>query len=186
MLFASLGEPYSINQIARECNLSPNGAFKILKKFEREGILKARKIANVSSYFLDFDSEKTKSVLKLALVPRLEGRVKFRAEDLEKLKEIVKICIIFGSYATNKENPNDLDVMFVFDSKNFNKFKEISKRIFQTIPIKVHEVIQTEKDLANNLKKNKISFEILRSGVVLWGYDKLIKIVENEYKKQIK
>ena len=32
MLFTAF-EDYSINEIARKCNLAPNGALKILKKF---------------------------------------------------------------------------------------------------------------------------------------------------------
>ena len=38
MLFAELGKDNSINQIAKACNLAPNGAFKILRKFEKEGM----------------------------------------------------------------------------------------------------------------------------------------------------
>lgn len=34
---------HSINQIAKECVLSPNGAYKILKKFEKEEILGKKK-----------------------------------------------------------------------------------------------------------------------------------------------
>jgi len=182
MIFASLGEPYSINQIARECKLAPNGAFKILKKFEKEGIITPKKIANIKSYSLNFENEKTKNILKLALIPELEGRVRRRAEDLKPLKDIVKVCILFGSYTTPKKEPNDLDALFIFDAKNFKKYKQESERVFGTIPIKVHDVIQTEKDFEGNLRKNKISFDVLKSGVVLWGQDKLIEIVENEYR----
>lgn len=182
MLFASLGEPSSINHIARECGIAPNGAFKILKKFEKDGILKVKDIANIKAYSLNFENEMTKSVLKLALVSELSSRLKYRFEDLKALKDIVEVCVIFGSYATSKENPNDLDVLFIFDAKNFNKFKQKSERVFMTIPIKVHDVIQTEEDFARNLRANKISYEILKKGVVLWGYDTLIKIVEHEYR----
>ncbi|MFH1711574.1 MAG: hypothetical protein ABH840_04645 [Nanoarchaeota archaeon] len=181
MLFASLGEPHSINQIARECKLAPNGAFKILKKFEKEGIINARGIANIKSYSLNFENEKTKNILKLALIPELEGRMRYRFDDLKQLKEIAEVCVIFGSYLDKKE-PNDLDVLFIIDAKKFNEFKQKSEKVFRTIPVKVHDILQTENDFADNLRKNKISFTILKTGAVLWGQDILVEIVENEYR----
>jgi predicted AAA+ superfamily ATPase len=50
MILMAFGEEYSINYISRECNLAPNGALKILKKFEKSGVLKVKKVANISSY----------------------------------------------------------------------------------------------------------------------------------------
>jgi len=184
MLFSALGENYSINEIARQCNLAPNGALKILKKFEKEGILKSKSIANIKSYSLNFDSEKTKNILKLALIPELKGRLKFRLEDLKQLKEFTKACIIFGSYSDLKKEPNDMDIFFIIEKQNFKKYKQITLTVYKAIPVKVHDILQTEKDFASNLKKrDKVILEILKKGVILWGYDKIIKIVENGYKR---
>ena len=44
LLLTAFDMEYSINNIAKECGLAPNGAYKILKKFEGEGILKANLI----------------------------------------------------------------------------------------------------------------------------------------------
>jgi len=184
MLFSALGENYSINEIARQCNLAPNGALKILKKFEKEGILKSKSIANIKSYSLNFDSEKTKNILKLALIPELKGRLKFRLEDLKQLKEFTKACIIFGSYSDLKKEPNDMDIFFIIEKQNYKKYKQITLTVYKAIPVKVHDILQTEKDFASNLKKrDKVILEILKKGVILWGYDKIIKIVENGYKR---
>jgi len=158
MLFSALGENYSINEIARQCNLAPNGALKILKKFEKEGILKSKSIANIKSYSLNFDSEKTKNILKLALIPELKGRLKFRLEDLKQLKEFTKACIIFGSYSDLKKEPNDMDIFFIIEKQNFKKYKQITLTVYKAIPVKVHDILQTEKDFASNLKKGTKSF----------------------------
>ena len=180
MLLMALGENYSINYIAKQCNLSPNGALKILKKFESLGVLKLKKVANISSYKINFDNNKTKSILELTLIDEISGRLKFRMEDLNQLKNITDICIIFGSYIEEKKNPNDLDIFFVIKEKNFDRYKELSKKIYQTIPIKVQDVLQTEEDLNKNIiKEDKVITEILRKGVILWGQDKIIKIIEN-------
>src|SRR3989338_9378065 len=97
LLLTAFNRERSINNIAKECSLAPNGAYKILKKFEEEGILKAKHIANIKSYSINFDDEKTDNILELALMPKLEGRIKYRLEDLKGLKEITKACILFRS-----------------------------------------------------------------------------------------
>ena len=38
-LFYFFGEDYSINEISRKCDIAPNGALKILRKFEKIGII---------------------------------------------------------------------------------------------------------------------------------------------------
>lgn len=173
-------EDFSINQIAKLAKLSPNGALKILKKFEREGILKSQKIANIKSYSLDFEDQKTKNILNLALIPELNGKLKSRFEDLKELKKITQACIIFGSYIDLKKDPDDLDILFILDKKHYKTFKEESLRIFKTIPIKVHDVLQTEEDFKDNIaKKDKVLIDILKTGIILWGQDRIINIIEN-------
>ena len=95
LLLTSFDLDYSINQVAKQCKLAPNGAFKILKKFEEEGILKTKKIANIVSHKINFNGEKTMNILELALMPDLKGRIKYRFDDFSELKEITKACIIF-------------------------------------------------------------------------------------------
>ncbi len=181
MILTSFKEDYSINEIARQCHLSPNGALKILKKLEKAGILKIKKIANIISYRINFENDKTKSILELSLIPELEGKLKFRFDDLKPLQEIVDICIIFGSYIDSKKSPQDIDIMFIIKESYFNKYKSLGNKIFQTMPIKVHEVLQTETDLKENIeKKDKVLIEILKKGIVLWGQDKLLNIIKNE------
>jgi predicted nucleotidyltransferase len=180
MVLMAFGEEYSINQIAKQCNLAPNGAFKILKKFENAGVLVVRKIANINSYHINFENPKTRSMLELALIDEVFGRVKFRMEDLKTLKDITEVGVIFGSYIGEKKDPNDLDIFFAIKEKNFDKYKELSRKIYQTMPLKVQDVLQTEEDIRKNIiKHDNVIIEIFRKGIVLWGYDKIIEIIEN-------
>ena len=184
MLLYAFEKMYPINQIARECNIAPNGALKILRKFEKEGILKFERISNIKSYNLNFENEKTKNILQLALISNLTGRVKFRAEDLSFLRQFTEVCIIFGSYVDIKKDPNDIDLFFIIKDKKFNEYKKQASLIYKTMPIKVHDVIQTEKDVVENIKrKDKIIMEILKTGIILWGYDKVVEIIKDGYKR---
>lgn len=180
-LAASTGKNYSINGVARMCKLTPNGAHKILAKLEKEGVLKAKSIANLKAYNLDFKSEKIASLLKLAFMPdSLEGRVKLRAEDLKPLKAVTKACILFGSYITMKKEPGDLDILFVLERKNFEAYKQALSKVQDIIPVKIQDVIQTTDDVEQNLKKSDpIVTEALRNGIVLWGFDVLVQVIKN-------
>lgn len=180
LLMVAFDTDYSINQIAKECYLAPNGALKILKKFENEGILIAKNIANIKSYKLNFENEKTLVVLELALMSEITGRIKHRLDDFKELKEITKSCILFGSYTSLNKQPHDLDVLFILEDYKGYKGKLASLK--DIVPAKVHDVVQTEKDLKGNLaKKDKVVLDILRKGVVLWGQKIIIKVIKNVY-----
>ena len=183
-LSAGINSDYSINQIAEQCDLSPNGAYKLLKKLEKEGILKVKLIANIKSYKLNFDDEKTERILALALMPYgLDERVKNRAQDLKALKDVTAACILFGSYITSKQKPNDLDVLFMLEKKNFNPYKKTLAKVQDIMPVKIHDVIQTRDDLTQNLKKNDpIVTQAMLKGRVLWGFDALVEGIKNAAK----
>jgi len=184
LLLMKFDDEYSINEIARICNLAPNGALKILKKFEKEGVLIPKKIANIKSHSLNFNNAKTKNILELSLINEPEGRLKFRKEDLEPIKKITTACIVFGSYIDIKKEPNDIDVLFIIDKSKFKEYKKKVAEIFKTIPIPVHDVIQTKTDFKENIhKKDKVIINALKHGIIFWGHKEIIEFIENEYKR---
>jgi len=180
LLMAAFDRDYSINQIAKECNLSPNGALKILKKFEKEGVLIAKTIANIKSYKMNFGNEKTSIVLELALISELDGRIKHRLEDFKELKEVTKACILFGSYIDLSKKPHDLDVLFVLDG--YEEYKKKLSAVKGIVPAEIHDVVQTEEDMKKNIiKKDEVILNILRKGIVLWGQKTITKVIQGVY-----
>lgn len=179
-LATSVGKDYSINDVAKACRLAPNGAYKLLRKFESEGVLSVKPIANIKSYHLAWN-EKTSSLLLLSFMPdKLEGRVKLRVEDLEPLKAVTRSCILFGSYITTKKEPGDLDVLFVLDGKKFEVYKQELEKTQDIVPVKIQDVVQTADDLVQNLKKgDPIVLAAMREGIVLWGFDVLVQVIQN-------
>lgn len=180
-LATSIGKDYSINEIARICQLTPNGAYKLLAKLEKEGVLKAKPIANLKAYHPDFENEKTARVLELAFMPdALDGRVKSRADDLKPLKAITQACIIFGSYITTKKEPGDLDILFILKRTNFEAYKTTLSRAQDITPIKIQDVVQTIDDARQNLKKgDPVVAGALCKGIVLWGQDIIIQVIKS-------
>ncbi len=177
-------DDYSINDLAKECDLTPSGCHKMLKKLEKEEIVKAKKIANIISYKLNFEGNNTKSILHLVFVPdTLEGRVKLRAQDLGPMKEYTTICILFGSYVTSKQHPSDLDILFVIKKSGYQKYKATLATVRDITPLKIQDVIQTAEDLEENFKKNDpVIIAAIRFGIVLWGFDALVEVIKDAHK----
>lgn len=181
LLATGRAKDMSINDVGKACKVTSGGAFKILTKLAKEGILKVKPIANIKVSSLDFGNEKTARVLALAFIPdALEGRVKLRADDLKPLKATTLACIIFGSYITTKKEPRDLDVLFLLEQKNFEAYKQELAKVQDITPVKIQDVVQTIDDLQQNLKKNdSIVIAAIGNGIVLWGFDELVRVIEN-------
>ena len=171
----------SINKISKECKITPNGTYKILKKFESEGILLFKQISNIKSYYIDFGNKKSSNILELALTPKITKRkIKYRAEDLKPMEKITEACVLFGSYISEKEEPSDLDVLFVFEKRKYKAYQDCLNQIKEVCPIAIHDVIQTKQDLIDNIKKrDSVIINILQNGVILWGQNFIVGVLND-------
>lgn len=171
----------SINKIAKSCKITPNGTYKILKKFEGEGVLRFKQISNIKSYYIDFKNKKSINIMELALTPKIiEPRIKYRIEDIKPMERITEACVLFGSYVGEKKEPNDLDVLFVFKKNKHKAYKETLKKIKDICPVTIHDVIQAKQDLIDNVKMgDKVIMNVLENGVVLWGQSVLVEVLKN-------
>ncbi|MBU2633657.1 MAG: nucleotidyltransferase domain-containing protein [Nanoarchaeota archaeon] len=167
-----------INNVARQCVISVSGAHLILNNLEDENILKHEDIGNLKSYSIDFN-EKSKSLLELTYANKLDKKLENRKRELEDLKKYSKVAIVFGSYL-HKKDPNDIDILFILEEKDYNKFNDKLEDIGHIVPVKIHAVLQTKIDLIKNIKKKeKIVIEALRNGKLLYGNRYLVNILEN-------
>jgi DNA-binding Lrp family transcriptional regulator len=184
-LLVHFNSDYSINEIAKKCSLAPNGAYEILKKFEEKEILNSKKIANSKSYKINFNSIEANKLLELVLIPNYkESKIKYRYNDLKPLENMTNLCILFGSYITKKEKPNDIDILFVIKKSDYEKYSEVLEKVKRILPLKLHDVIQTKEDLTKNIKKEeKLIIEAISEGIVLWGHEFLIGVIKNAIKK---
>lgn len=184
-LLVNFDKDCSINEIAKKCNLAPNGAYEILKKFEEKGVLSPKKVSNIKSYKINFNSKEAIKLLELMLIPNYkENKISYRYNDLKPLEEITSLCIIFGSYITRKEKPNDIDIIFVLKKENFKKYSQVLEKVKRALPLKLHDVIQTKEDLRKNIKNGEsIILKAISEGAILWGHEFLIEVIKNVAEK---
>ncbi len=177
---------HSINHVAKECDITARGTYKILKKLEKEQIVSYKEISNIKSYSINFDNPLILSYLEIVLKDERtnQPKIKIRLQDLSKMKDICKACLLFGSYITGKKEPNDIDILFVFEKKDYKKFDKELESIRLISPYKVHDMIQAPIDILDNLKKqDKAILDIIRNGVVLWGHDFIARSVKDAHTK---
>ena len=181
LLMASFSR-LSINDVARECYLAPNGANKILKKMEKQGVLIFEDVGRIKAYQINFGNPLAHNYLEIALADERsnEPKIKVRAKDLENMKQVCQAAILFGSYVTEKKSPSDIDILFVLDKEKFGLYKKHLEAAKEIIPFKIHDILQTSQDLSANLKKSgSIIAGIIRTGVVLWGHENIAGIIEH-------
>lgn len=176
-------EKYSINQLAKQMGMTPKGAHKLLKKLEQEGIVIPLKLANAVFYSLNFDSDLAQKKAELSLFEEINlPYARAQAKDLERLRPQLLAAILFGSVIKNGEKAGDIDVLVVFEKDNYKAFKAALNNLQLLKTKQIHPVLQTPKDLANNLrKKDKVVLEILRTGKVLWGHDVIVNAIKEAW-----
>ncbi len=173
-------EKYSINQLAKYISLTPKGMYNLLKRLERQGIVKAQKLANAVFYKIDFASDLACKTAELALFEDIAlPYARAQAKDLERLRPTTLAAILFGSVLTKGEKAGDIDVLVVLEQKQYNAFQKVLEGLQGLKTKHIQTVMQTPEDLIKNLKKpDLVVLEILRTGKVLWGHTLIVNAIK--------
>ena len=95
-----VSKDYNANNLAKESGLTPMGALKILKRLEKQGILKSRKLGRAIFYKPDYENNYAKTFLQFLLQKEAEEtqpRLKRWITEVQKLKETAETVVVFGS-----------------------------------------------------------------------------------------
>lgn len=173
----------SINGLARQTGITPKGAYKILKKLEKEELVVKTTIANAAIYQLNFQNSKTEDVVRYALKSELAPNkyVKVVQKELRPLQPLVDGLILFGSVLTKGLQAHDLDVVVIIEKKNLARVQSTIRTIEGVIPKKIHPVFQTRADLQKNItKKDLIIMAAIQKGFILNGHDLICALVKHD------
>lgn len=180
-LLRNFSERYSINALARELKLSPRGAYKIVKKLEKAGVLKPEAIGNAIYYHPNLDSEFGRKVAELVIsYVELNPYARVQAKALEKLKPYILSAVLFGSVLTKAENAGDIDVLLVLEEKQFGNAHKVLLEIQSMKPKKISEMLQSKEDTVKNIRKRDAPLlSAIRTGQVLWGSEIIVEAIKN-------
>lgn len=180
-LLRNFTERYSINQLAKELKLSPQGAYKMSKKLEKARILKPEPIGNAIYYRPNLDEEIGRKTAELVLSYKdINPYAKVQAKDLEKLKTHTLCAVLFGSVLTKAEKAGDIDVLLVLEEGQLNKMHKVLIEIQSIKSKKISEMLQTREDLVRNIRKRDAPLlDAIKTGQVLWGSEIIVEAIRN-------
>ena len=73
-----------------------------------------------------------------------------------------------------------MDVLFIIEKENYESYKQALVTIQDITPVKIHEIVQTQGDLVQNLKKHDpVVVSAIQTGIVLWGYETLVQVIKD-------
>jgi len=171
---------YNANNIAKHLGISSMGALKIMKRLEKEGILKHKQVGKAIIYRVNLNNDYAKEYVKFALrreAQQANPYIKRWISDIKKLTR-AKVSILFGSVLKKHKEAKDIDVLLVTDKEGFSKLKKEVERI-NTINIKkIHPVYQTMEDVVKHIKEeNKVVLNAIK-GIVAFGESPLVEVFE--------
>ena len=180
-LFKDFDTGYNANSLSKKIGLTSMGALKILKNLEKEGLLKSTQLGKAVFYKLNF-SKYTKAYLNFLLQKEAEQslpRIKRWVKELRRFQKTANIGVLFGS-VLKKETFKDIDLLLVLEQSQIRDVNKLVAELNKVNIKKLHLVKQAKKDLESNLKKkDKVILSIVKNGIVLFGYDELIGVIEN-------
>lgn len=181
ILLKSIVIRQTATSLAKELNLSRAGAWKIIKKLEKEEliILKPTGEGKTSSQqiLLNWDNPLVEKKLSLSLMHEalLQRRWRATFKDLEKK---VGFLILYGSVLHSPKEANDIDIICVTNEKKIGKISGFVLKIQETQLKKIHGINFTEKEFKQELNKpNRAFVDALKKGIVLFGQDNFIKFI---------
>lgn len=182
ILFKEISNNYNANNLSKELGISSMGTLKILKDLERKDILKSAQFGKAVFYKLNFNNDYVNAYLKFLLQNEAEQsipRVRKWVKEIRKLKKDAEIGILFGS-VLKTDNYKDIDLLLVLKESQNNKIKKLIDDLNKINIKKIHIIRQTKKDLEQNLnKEDEVIINIIKKGIILFGYDSIIEIIKN-------
>ncbi len=175
-IFAEL----TFKQIKNQSRQKSNNVVQIaLKEFQKEDIIKTKKIGDVSVYSLNLDNNLTIGYLNL-INQNNNLNKKFPITILAEVQKKILhqtpffILIIFGSYAKNKATDNsDLDIAIIVDSEQIKKdiapiLETVKRR--EITPVDYHIFIKNEFLQMLNDEIENVGKQIYKNSIIYYGF----------------
>jgi len=171
---------YNANSMAKHLGISSMGSLKIAKRLEKEDIIIPRELGKARFFKLDFKNSYVRQYIGFLLKREAEkasAYVKRWVIELKKIK-CADVVVLFGSILKKQNEANDVDILLITDKKKFPRLKKEIEEINSLNIKKLHPLYQTEDDLRENIKKGDKPILNALKGVVVFGEDKMINLLE--------
>lgn len=168
---------YNANSLSKKLEITQVGAMKILKRLEKAGLLASKQIGKSIIYKIDIDDELAQKLMGFAFVNEAGKHERWRNE-FKNLCKKGRIILFYGSASRNYAQAKDIDIMIILKEEEFKEVNAKLEEIQAILPKKIHAIKSTKQDFIRNLRSNnKAILEIIRTGIILCGYDNYMEIM---------
>ena len=179
-IFKSPEIDFNANSMAKHLDISSMGALKIAKRLEKENILVSKELGKAKFYKLNLKNGYVVQYLMFLLRRESEqssSYIKVWVNEIKKIKN-ADAAILFGSVLRKQKDAKDIDVTLITNKKRFSKLKNEIEGINLINAKKLHPMYQTKNDFIKNIKsQDKVLLNAIK-GVVAFGEEIIIKLLE--------
>lgn len=177
MVYKDFTHFYNANSLSKELGITQVGAMKLLKRFDKKNILISKRIGKSIVYKINIQEEFVQKLIAFALINEARKYQRWK-EEFKPLYKKVRVVLFYGSASRNYAQARDIDIFIVLNMGDVKEIDEELEKIQSILPKKLHVIKATKEDLIKNIKEsNKSMMEILKTAIVLYGYDKYMGVV---------
>ena len=152
---------------------------KLLKKLEKNDILKSKVIGKSKVYKINLNSDYVLDMIAFLLSDEANNFKRWK-EEFKELFIDGRIVLIYGSAVINYSNANDIDLMVIKENEKSLKITKIINEKQKILPKKIHLIdISQERFLENLEKKQKSIIDIVKNAIILYGQAKYVGLIKN-------
>ena len=168
---------YNAHSLAKVLDISSMGALKILKRLEKESILKSKQIGRSAIYRINVENEYARKHVVFLLsreVLHSSPLVKRWAQELKKIQN-ADMVILFGS-VLEKQDPHDIDALLVTSQKKYPSLQQEIKELNHINVKQIHPLYQSSADIIKNIRKRDKPLLNAIKGVVIFGEELFLEV----------
>ncbi|MBS1267298.1 MAG: hypothetical protein MAG795_01270 [Candidatus Woesearchaeota archaeon] len=178
ILFKDFTTFYNANSLSKTLKITRVGTLKLLRRLKKEDILISRKIGKSITYKLDLDNDYNEKLISFLLADEANKFKRWKRE-FEDLNNEERVVMIYGSILVNTKKAKDIDILLVIKRKDYNQVSELIDEKQKIMQKRIHPLIMISGDLVENIKnKRGAILNIVKSGVILYGQNKYVKLVK--------
>ncbi|MDO8459934.1 MAG: nucleotidyltransferase domain-containing protein [Nanoarchaeota archaeon] len=168
---------YNANSLSKLLKITQVGTMKILKRLEMKRIIKSKKIGKSIVYKVNLERDFTQRLLAFALSNESQKHERWK-DEFKSLNKKKRVILFYGSASRNYAQARDIDILVLLEKQEVSEVNRELKKIQETLPKKIHAIKVTKTDVIKNLKSNdKAMVEIIKTSIVLYGYDEYMEII---------
>ncbi|MFH1848785.1 MAG: nucleotidyltransferase domain-containing protein [archaeon] len=170
---------YNPSSLGKVIGITRVGTFKALRELEKKGIVNGKNYGKARYYTVDLSDDYARKNAEILLMEQSRAYQRW-VDEFEGLSEYAEIIVLFGSMLRDEHKASDVDVLLVYDAKNNKRINEIIREKDEMLAKRIHPVKQTKEDLISNIKKkDEVVLSAIRDGVVIYGFEELLRVIRD-------